>query len=392
IVSRSDNIVQNSFILHAIPDNAANRFLIHLPWSDGRFYWDFGNLTGPGRISGVFNGGAGFNIWNMVSELGVGQEVYMNGVLQASDATADTFDYTGRSLRVANNFLGEIAEVIIFNRALSDGEAEQVGFYLHEKYGLPSNYRNNAFPAYTYNGSTWNEDFTGVWHFHQTNQSGRLPDATAYEHDGTPAGATEISGQIGNGRDFDGGHHVRVANTAVNGLSNEVTISFWQYGNDLTQPINDTIFHAQGGGVRKLNAHLPWGNGIVYWDAGADATYDRIQRLATPDQYEGQWNHWTLAKNAAVGEMRIYHNGTLFQNGAGQTRTLENINTDFFIGSGNGGGAGYVGAMDEVRLSTVERSSNWVWATYLSTASNLVFNCMDPAMPVIAIDTDGDGV
>ena len=32
------------------------------------------------------------------------------------------------------------------------------------------------------------------------------------------------------------------------------------------------------------------------------------------------------------------------------------------------------GQMDEVRLSKKARSANWIWATYLTMASNTVFN------------------
>ena len=55
----------------------------------------------------------------------------------------------------------------------------------------------------------------------------------------------------------------------LDGIGAEVTVEFWQRGNEIFQPENNSIcegFNALN--QRELNIHLPWSNGRVYWDAG----------------------------------------------------------------------------------------------------------------------------
>jgi len=45
----------------------------------------------------------------------------------------------------------------------------------------------------------------------------------------------------------------------------------------------------------------------------------------------------------------------------------------------NNGAEWFGGIVDEVRIETVSRSSNWIWASYLNTASNTSFITYGPA-------------
>ncbi|MFM2201574.1 MAG: hypothetical protein RL040_774, partial [Bacteroidota bacterium] len=100
---------------------------------------------------------------------------------------------------------------------------------------------------------------------------------------------------------------VKVPKEAFQNVSNEITIMLWQYGDPIIQPQNGTLFEGVNSlNQRVLNVHLPWSNSNVYWDAGFDGTYDRINKLATPANFEGAWNHWAFTKNCTTGEMKIF--------------------------------------------------------------------------------------
>ena len=100
-------------------------------------------------------------------------------------------------------------------------------------------------------------------------------------------------------------------------VANEITVSFWSYGDENTLPINTTIFEGvDNDNRRQVNVHLPWSNGQVYWDCGNDGGgYDRINKPADLSAFAGQWNHWTFTKNAVTGDMKIYLNGSLWHSG-----------------------------------------------------------------------------
>ena len=155
--------------------------------------------------------------------------------------------------------------------------------------------------------------------------------------------------------DFEGADFVEVPPAALSGISDEITVSFWQYGDPAFQPQDDYAFEGRdAAGNRVINVHLPWSNGDVYWDCGnsGSGSYDRINKTAATLQYEGQWNHWAFTKNATSGEMKMYLNGVLFHSGTGLNRTLSPI-TRFRIGSHANtiaGGGFYDGYIDEFRI------------------------------------------
>jgi hypothetical protein len=99
---------------------------------------------------------------------------------------------------------------------------------------------------------------------------------------------------------------------------------------------------------RVVQCHIPYSNGDVYWDTGG-ASYDRIQKTASPGEYEGSWQHWTFTKNADTGEQSIYLNGALWHSGTGFSLTMTGVTT-FLIGSRADGIQNYDGMMDDFRL------------------------------------------
>lgn len=107
-------------------------------------------------------------------------------------------------------------------------------------------------------------------------------------------------------------------------LSDEVSISFWAFGDLELLPNNTTVFEGvDAANNRQLNVHLPWSNGSIYWDCGNDgAGYDRIEKPANSKDFEGQWVHWTFTKNAITGKMNIYRNGSLWHSGTGKTKKI----------------------------------------------------------------------
>ncbi len=146
---------------------------------------------------------------------------------------------------------------------------------------------------------------------------------------------------------FNGNAFVEVPAAAVNTLTDQVTVMFWVRGDAAVQPASQYCFEGiNSNGQRVLNTHLPWENSRVYWDAGQSGGYDRIDKAATPNLFEGQWNHYAFTKDAATGVMNIYLNGELWHTGADRTRLMDGI-VRFRIGSSAGGGSFYNGDIDE---------------------------------------------
>ncbi len=172
------------------------------------------------------------------------------------------------------------------------------------------------------------------------------------------SGTQTGNGVYANGEDgyasFGDNSRIEVPLGAVD-FGDEVTISFWSYGDENILPVNTSVFEAANHiGQRVLNVHLPWSNGSVYWDAGEGSGYDRINKASNAAQFSGTWTHWAFTKNATTGTMKIFLNGTQWMSGTDKNRTLGEIR-NLIIGRGLNGNP-YPGKIDEFQMWTKELS------------------------------------
>lgn len=144
--------------------------------------------------------------------------------------------------------------------------------------------------------------------------------------------------------------HFDIPVGSMSSIANEITVSFWAYGNADLLPTNTTILNGNGAnGERDVNIHLPWGNSQVYWDCGGDGDgFDRINKAASPSELEGDWNHWAFTKKVSTGEMKIYLNGKLWHSGTGKRKPIDIAK--FVLGKSTSYGSNYKGSIDEFRV------------------------------------------
>lgn len=149
---------------------------------------------------------------------------------------------------------------------------------------------------------------------------------------------------------FKGSGAVVLPKGRLSSISNEITVSMWVNGDAARLPRDNSLFEGTDAvNRRQANVHLPWSNERIYWDCGADdGGYDRIDKLASPAEYKGQWHHWAFTKNAVTGEMKIYLDGALWHIGTGKTKPID-LNS-FIIGANAVGGNLYFGLIDEFQV------------------------------------------
>lgn len=178
---------------------------------------------------------------------------------------------------------------------------------------------------------------------------------------------------------FTQGSYIEVPKEAFTDIDKEITIAFWQYGDEIQMPQNSYAFEGVNAqGQRVINSHLPWSNGQVYWDAGNNGgSYDRISKQATNPQFKGEWNYWAFTKNTATGDMKIYLNGDEWMTGTNLTRGFDKIET-FKIASDAFGYGRYDGSMDNFavwnRVLTNDEIKSTMNSDFLSNKSNSFWN------------------
>ncbi len=105
------------------------------------------NFAGALEGTTVVSAGPQFHVFTMTHSGGTsaGREIFLNGISEASDRTAaavatiSSYSVGARNNSgVASNFWnGSIAEVLIYDSVLSDGDRDRVVSYLKSRWGLP---------------------------------------------------------------------------------------------------------------------------------------------------------------------------------------------------------------------------------------------------------------
>lgn len=136
------NVIQVSSIFVEDPTTSNPRFNCHLPWEDGTLYWDYGNISAGGRVSGSWDASTGVPyIWILNSNGSTSQQVYQNGSLLINGLSGDLPNYSSSyQVDLGGNpgyiYNGDIAEMLVYNRQLSSDENALINKYLSKKYNI----------------------------------------------------------------------------------------------------------------------------------------------------------------------------------------------------------------------------------------------------------------
>jgi len=234
---------------------------------------------------------------------------------------------------------------------------------------------------------------------------GNAQDSTGNAH-GDPCGSpTYVPGIYGQAIRFDGyKDSVVIAGAAAlfSKISSQITIAFWQYGDD-SPHLNDTVccsnyIYGVAGPAIAINLGC-WRKPSRYnWDAGYPWSFD--SRLSGSHRYKsewagrepdgstaGRWNHWAFAKDCEAGPngrglMQIFLNGVLYDSRMDASSPISAV-TSYVIGSGWYGG--YDGLIDDFRIYDYALSQQEV--AYIATNGTGVFD--QPLMSPANLSADG---
>jgi hypothetical protein len=234
---------------------------------------------------------------------------------------------------------------------------------------------NSEQPEYTTNGATWSGNYAGVYH---AGGSGVRRDSTLNRRDGTVFGnTTNATGLIAGADAFDGDYdYVEIPSTfgLFNGTVN-VTVEFW-FKADKVAPSSDyqtspVLFQGRG-----ENAWM-----MTFGDGAPSNTLSMrlnqggwVAPVSRSGIQTGRWYYCsTTYAPSGANNWKMFMDGFLVS----QSRKTGSVSTEVDKNA-YGGNAGEIarwfdGTMDEVRISSVARSSNWLWATWMNVVSNGAF-------------------
>jgi hypothetical protein len=220
-------------------------------------------------------------------------------------------------------------------------------------------------PPYATDGSVWTPAYSVVYHLKESG----FPYADSTQQHPAQSGVAPAtaSGIIGQGVSFNGTSQYLDAGTFS--LGNAFTFSAWV---NLSTTVNNlvTIWANKGGG---WNA-----NGVALF-VNTWNTTDKSVRLETGDGSNGT-TAWTPTNLVSFGQWHLLtatvdHSAHLYVDGADATQSGAVYNTfananDLNLGQITNGGSFFKGVLDEARIGAGICSSNWVWASWMTVASN----------------------
>jgi hypothetical protein len=204
----------------------------------------------------------------------------------------------------------------------------------------------------------WDSDFEAVWHLAETNGGiDAWKDSTGNGYDGTDI----LMNQSDNGTDFDAQGMINGAvqldgyndsiNTSLYPTNTSRTLEFWgnfdTLSGDSTVGCHDRANHRFYAGLRGSNA---------FFGVGDTASADVPVNATT-----GIWYYISIIANETTAS--YYLNGQKITSFA--YSQSGNSSASFMIGFTNGNEHGYInGFVDEVRVSYIDRSTDWIVTCY----------------------------
>ncbi len=242
----------------------------------------------------------------------------------------------------------------------------------------------NLPPAST-NGSVW-PGYDLVWHLKET--AFPFADSTSQWPANGGVLPAQTSGVIGHGENFNGTTTYLDAG-AVNDLGGAFTLSAWV---DISSSANNiqTLWANQKGGFGSAGFALfvnsfNTTDGKVLLDSGDGSTGKETASSAGVVP-ANQWHLVSAEVNRTNGTVAYYVDGTAVGGGAAATDFINNA--DLNLGRFTNGSFPFKGTMDEARIQSGNPSSNWIWASWMTVASNTVlanYSTLIRPQPALAI-------
>lgn len=235
-------------------------------------------------------------------------------------------------------------------------------------------------PSYTGDGSVWSEGYAAVYHAGEGGSIHR--DSTANARHGAPVGNTSTAaGMVAGADQFDGnGDAVRLPKTfGLFGGNQSVTVEFW-FKADAVAP--DTYYGTspvlfQG---RGENAWM-----LTFGDSmAANSLSPRLNQggwatpASAPGIVTGRWYCFSTSYTpSGANNWKVYLDGAVTSQGTLTGPVIADTALNNQYGGSDESGTGinrwFKGAIDEVRVSSVARSANWLGASWQNVASNETF-------------------
>jgi Tfp pilus assembly protein FimT len=212
---------------------------------------------------------------------------------------------------------------------------------------------------------TWDSNYKDVYHMNQSPPAA-IVDSTSTANNGTPnnmTSANQIAGKIGGALNFNGTNQYIVTNSSAGLPTTDFTYELWE--NTANSVNNPEFFNTLADQINVINA----GGGV---DVHSHISYSFTSFTSINDN-----TTYAIVVSRSGSTMFVYINGVQDGN-VGTDGTAYTQSCTFMIGADSNsnclpGGNYMSGMLDEMRVSNIARSANWVKTEYNNQNSPATF-------------------
>ena len=232
----------------------------------------------------------------------------------------------------------------------------------------------------------WTNGYVGVWHLRDDpgpGNPGDILDSTAANNNGTAEASMQpgdlVGGQIGKALDFDGvDDYIDIGQNPTINIGGDLSVEFWLKTSATSALGNDTPddwFRGQRI-VDKDVEGVPKGWGIAnhYSKIKFNVEDNAETVVSTTTINDDQWYYVVGVRDVDFGDKWLYINGAIDASTTNGSKVDASSSDPLqFARSDDADPSTYVqGGIDEIRISNVERTADWVAAQYLSMTDTFI--------------------
>ena len=233
-------------------------------------------------------------------------------------------------------------------------------------------YGNSGASSQQNKNGVWNSAFKGVWHF-PDGSSLTVNDSTSNGNNGTNTNNTATSGQLDGAASNPGTNTSEVIVSSPSGLYDHTTTTYsaWINVTSLTNSDSDADLYLFTFGGKQFGLKS---GGALATTVATSGSYRVSQSTNTVST--GAWHHVAASYTTADNKFKIYLDGSEVSYST-QTAGSGTSDTDtcFSIGDAclNNYNGNFYGKLDEVKISNVVRSADWITTEYNNQSNPSVY-------------------
>ena len=246
--------------------------------------------------------------------------------------------------------------------------------------------------------AVWDSNYQGVWHLNQTptGTAGDIADSTSLANNGTSqtiAAGAQVAGKIDGSLTLDGtSDYISTATAFTPATTSSETVQAWV---KTTYAAGTKVVGLE---INQTGTGSATADRQIYVDTGGYARFGTWNTtpgnaniaVSTSKVNDGNWHYLVGVRDNSTSTVYLYVDGVLqptTPSSGGQTYTGYWRIGSYHITGGAGqwtnGASGYFnGSVDEVRVSQIARSADWIATEYNNENSPPTFYSLGAATPV----------